>query len=263
MKKSLLYLILFVAANMVGGAVALLLSRWEHFAEGTEVSMDGLGNLPVSIGVAMFCTYVVLVVLMWVLKLIPRPLFPRTDKSPWHAEVSAMAAVAFLAVALSLLIAPLHLSDGGMTEQFDAMKDNVLCLLLLTVVGPLVEELVFRAGVLRSLLQSRWHPLASILTTAALFAVVHANPMQALPALVSGSLFGVLYYRSGSLRLPLMAHILNNTLAVLSMHFPEMESHLEAWPVLWQLLLGFALLCVSFFLVAQWWKKTPQRMVKQ
>lgn len=263
MKKSLLYLVLFIAANIVGSAVAFLLSRWECFAEGTEVSMDGLGNLPVSIGVAMFWTYVVLVVLMWVLKLLPRPLFPQTDKSPRRADFFAMAAVVLLAYALSLLTAPLHLSDGGMTEQFKAMKDNVLCLLLLTVLGPLVEELVFRAGVLRSLLQSRWHPLAAILTTAALFAVVHANPMQALPALVSGSLFGVLYYRSGSLRLPLMAHILNNTLAVLSMHFPEMESCFETWPVHWQLLLGLAMLCGSFFLVVKWWRKTPQSLPEQ
>lgn len=258
MKKSLLYLVLFLAANVVGGAVAMLLNQKDKLLAGVPIDKTGLTVDAESIGAALFWTYVVLVVLMWLLKLTPRRSGNTEKKRRCLPEFSAMMGVVFLAYALSFLTAPLNLSDGGMMAQFEAMKSSVPCVLLLTVLGPLVEELVFRAGVLRSLLQSRWHPSWAILTTAALFAVAHGNLMQALPALVSGSLFGVYYYRSGGLRLPLMAHILNNTLAVLAMYFPVLEGHFEVWPPQWQVAAGLVMLCLSLLCVLAWWRKTPQ-----
>lgn len=258
MKKSLLYLLLFVAANVVGGVVAILLSNIEPLLNGAPIDATGLTVDGRSIGVATFWAYVLLVALMAVLRLTPhwRTLLPR--RGGWRAEISALLAVVLLAYALTFLLAPLNLSDGGMMAHFESMKTSVLCVCLITVLGPLVEELVFRAGVLHSLLQRRWHPLPAILMTAAVFAIVHGNLMQALPAFVSGTLLGVYYYRSGGLRLPLMAHILNNTLAALAMYFPWLEGYPAERTLAEQLTAGFLLLSASLLCVGRWWVLTAK-----
>ena len=56
-----------------------------------------------------------------------------------------------------------------------------------------------------------------------LFAVLHMNPWQALPAFLLGILFGYVYYRTGSLRLTMLMHCVNNTMAVLFSKIPSLE----------------------------------------
>ncbi len=87
--------------------------------------------------------------------------------------------------------------------------------LLAVVVAPLTEELVFRGLILRGLL-GRWRPLAAILFSAGLFALVHFNPAQAPVALLLGLLTGWLYARTRSLGLCILAHALNNAASYLT-----------------------------------------------
>lgn len=86
---------------------------------------------------------------------------------------------------------------------------------LIAVLIPLVEEVVFRGGILRYWLN---HSLknkkgTAVILSALLFAVAHFNGPQSLHAFIIGLLLGWLYYRTRSI-LPGMAyHLANNTVA--------------------------------------------------
>ncbi len=95
---------------------------------------------------------------------------------------------------------------------------RVALVVVVTSLGPLVEELLFR-GVLLSALLRRWGIGWSLAISALLFALVHLPSMQwqwyALPDLVLLALaLAWLRMRSGSLWPAVLAHGVNNLLAV-------------------------------------------------
>jgi membrane protease YdiL (CAAX protease family) len=51
----------------------------------------------------------------------------------------------------------------------------------------------------------------------AIFGIVHLNPIQVFYAFFLGLVFGWLYYRTGSLMPCIVGHVLNNSLAALTM----------------------------------------------
>lgn len=85
---------------------------------------------------------------------------------------------------------------------------GVACLCLL---GPLAEELLFRAGVLGTGGGRQWQ---AVVLSAMIFALCHLNPAQMPAAFVLGMLLGWAYRATGSLVAPLAIHVMNNSLAV-------------------------------------------------
>lgn len=96
---------------------------------------------------------------------------------------------------------------------------NFLCV---SVFAPFFEEWLCRGMVLRGLLyhtrkggRQGISPAWAIVISAAFFAVIHLNPWQAVPAFILGCLFGYVYYRTGSLKLTMFMHFVNNTFALI------------------------------------------------
>lgn len=86
------------------------------------------------------------------------------------------------------------------------------------VVGPMAEELVFRAGIFRYLRtrSPRWVAFA---VSAGLFALLHANWASFLPLFILGLILAFAYERTGRLTVPILAHAffnLNSLLLVLA-----------------------------------------------
>ena len=82
-------------------------------------------------------------------------------------------------------------------------------LLLVTILVPLVEEIVFR-GLLLDAWRRAWGDFPAIIASSAVFAIYHAN---FAPAFVSGVVSACLYVRTGSLRACIIAHAIFNLLA--------------------------------------------------
>ena len=72
-------------------------------------------------------------------------------------------------------------------------------------------------------LLNRMSPFAAITMSAAFFAVIHMNPWQAIPAFILGLLFGFVYYKTGSLKLTMLMHCVNNTMAVILGRIPALK----------------------------------------
>lgn len=96
-----------------------------------------------------------------------------------------------------------------------------ISLLSVSIFAPFFEEWLCRGIVLRGLLQ-KMKPVWAIVVSALFFAVLHMNPWQAIPAFILGLLFGYVYYRTGSLKLTMLMHCVNNTLAVVCSHIPSL-----------------------------------------
>ena len=89
--------------------------------------------------------------------------------------------------------------------------------LVVCILAPLAEEVVFRGAVLRTMLEhwegsKRW---TAIIISALLFGLAHMNPAQIPHAFLMGVLLGWIYERSRSLIPCVVLHCANNTIAYL------------------------------------------------
>ena len=66
-------------------------------------------------------------------------------------------------------------------------------------------------------------PSGAIVISAAFFAILHMNPWQAIPAFILGLLFGYVYYKTGSLKLTMLMHCVNNTMALVLSRIPSLS----------------------------------------
>ena len=133
----------------------------------------------------------------------------------------ATMAMAFLADSLNVLMPE---APEWFEKAMELIMDAPVWITLISVsvFAPLFEEWLCRGMVLRGLLQ-KTHPVSAILVSAAFFAVLHMNPWQALPAFLLGILFGYVYYKTGSLKLTMLMHCVNNTMAVVFSKIPSLE----------------------------------------
>ena len=109
---------------------------------------------------------------------------------------------------------------------------NFLCV---SIFAPFFEEWLCRGMILRGLLNYKKEdgtngikPVWAIVISAAVFAAIHGNIWQALPAFIIGIVMGIVYYKTGSLKLTMLMHFVNNTLA-LAMGQIDSLSEFDYW----------------------------------
>jgi uncharacterized protein len=130
---------------------------------------------------------------------------------------------ALATMALSVAVSQVGLQPEGMKQVFEIVRDLnqlTLSLLLLAVLAPLVEELVFR-GLLYGWLAGRWGKNVGWIVSSIAFAAAHAEPAHIVLVFPLGLLFGWLRQRTDSLLPSLVAHIANNSLALVAAAYLE------------------------------------------
>ncbi len=151
--------------------------------------------------------------------------------------LAALATVA-LGFILDPLTARLPDMDESLVKTMERLLDGPLWVSVLSmcIFAPVFEEWMCRGIVLRGLLNySRkgepgedgnrrgMNPALAIAISAIFFATIHGNLWQGLSAFILGSLFGYVYYKTGSLKLTMLMHCVNNTLSVLSSKLPAFK----------------------------------------
>ncbi|MFN4235144.1 MAG: lysostaphin resistance A-like protein [Bacteroidia bacterium] len=91
-------------------------------------------------------------------------------------------------------------------------------LFLIAIIPAIGEELMFRGIIQRILNEWTKNIHLAIWISAILFSAMHLQFYGFLPRMLMGALFGYIFYWSGSLWIPILAHFINNALAV-SLHF--------------------------------------------
>ncbi len=96
------------------------------------------------------------------------------------------------------------------SETFAPVLYNFLTILVLLIVAPMTEELIFR-GILLHVWTAKWGVTPALLTSTLLFSVFHPN---VIGLFVFGLMMGLLYIKTRTLIVPIVCHGLNNLAAV-------------------------------------------------
>lgn len=137
--------------------------------------------------------------------------------------------VSVMTIATSLAAEPITVLLPQMPEWFEKIMQEltggnfVLSFISVSIFAPLFEEWLCRGVVLRGLL-THGRPASAIAASALFFAILHMNPWQAVPAFLLGLVFGYVYYKTGSLKLTMLMHFTNNTLALVLSKIPSLEN---------------------------------------
>lgn len=128
------------------------------------------------------------------------------------------------------LMSMLDFLPDWMEMAFDEMAYSPWGILGICLLGPVLEEMLFRGAVLKSLL-SHYRPATAIGLSALLFGIFHVNPAQVVAACCSGLLLGWLYQRTCSLWPSILVHVVNNSCSVFLMRTcPDVEHLSELFP---------------------------------
>lgn len=92
----------------------------------------------------------------------------------------------------------------------------IIEIVMITILAPIVEEFFFRGVILQRLIKksSVW---GGILISSLLFGILHAD---IIGAFLFGVITALLVIRTGNLLIPILLHMLNNTIAVVLMYVP-------------------------------------------
>ena len=124
-----------------------------------------------------------------------------------------LAAVAL--IALSLVIEPatayIPMPDSVKAIFEKAFMNSALWDMVVStcILAPLLEEWLCRGMMLRGMLL-RMRPWKAIFWSAFLFALLHLNPWQSIPAFLIGLFLGWVYWRTHSLWTTIFLHFVNN-----------------------------------------------------
>lgn len=164
----------------------------------------------------------------------------------WGLVPLAVLGLAALSHFLSSLIELAGLGDRGtlllMGQVLASARgwDLVLLGVVLALGAGTAEELFFR-GFLQQRLSRRFGPRIAVVVAAACFGLMHADWVQGPAAALLGLYLGWMAERAGSVVPAMIAHAVNNSIAVLGARFEYPESPaIHAAVLLASLLLGIA-----------------------
>ncbi|PIK96407.1 hypothetical protein SYN60AY4M2_04625 [Synechococcus sp. 60AY4M2] len=142
---------------------------------------------------------------------------------PWGSLLRVVPALVVLSMGTTLLM--LYWVSLSFPELAESMLDSLgeeegetawpqvyqgLRWLSIAVVAPITEEWLFR-GILLHRWSLKWGLDRGLLASSVVFGLLHPNP---LGLTVFGLVMGLLYLKARSLSLPILAHALNNILAL-------------------------------------------------
>ncbi len=104
-------------------------------------------------------------------------------------------------------------------QQFLEMTKSWAGFIGICIVGPIMEEIMMRRVIMTEIAKATGHVWWGIIISAAIFSVIHGNPIQMVFALPAGIIFGWLYHKTGSLFVPICIHIINNTISFFAIKF--------------------------------------------
>lgn len=113
--------------------------------------------------------------------------------------------------------------------QMSNMPDLLLCILVNALVPAVCEELFFRAGIQQILMERSRNSHIPIVSTALIFAFMHASP-SALPLIfLAGLMLGYAFYWTGSLRLSIAMHFFFNATSIFITYLAQRDASFANW----------------------------------
>lgn len=135
----------------------------------------------------------------------------------WDKVLTAVLGCAAGVLALNLLSEQMDLENWD-RGPIAGMMDSMTGIFAVGIVGPVVEEAVFREALLGGMLRRGVLPRRAILISALLFGLIHFNPAQVPAACGIGALLGIIYWKTNNIVLTSLLHMANNLFCVAQYH---------------------------------------------
>lgn len=211
MKKAIIYLIEFIAIQLIVGFIVTLV--WQLITKSEDKTTGMLITTTVATGVV---TIVIFLLTRWAEV---SPNWIRTR--PWLVLIWSVIAAIGALIPSAWLQEQMPELPNFVENEFDMILTNRWGYLAIGLLAPLSEEIVLRGAVLRSLLSKplfanrseRFNIWTAISISALFFALIHFNPAQMPHAFVIGLLLGWMYWRTGSILPGVAYHWANNSIA--------------------------------------------------
>lgn len=203
MQKSILALVLFLFGQLLC-VIPIEMFNETHFQMLREEQMAW----------ALFASGIITIAALLLCRVVP---VPRTMPRLAPYSLFAILGAGVIILSLNMLSELIQLPDI-IEEQMLAIVQMPVGMLSIGILGPIVEELVFRAGITGSLLRSGYRPVTAIVGSALVFGIIHFNPSQIPYAFAVGLLLAIIYWKTGNILLSSLIHIMNNSASVIQVN---------------------------------------------
>jgi membrane protease YdiL (CAAX protease family) len=200
--------------------ISIILTVTALALAGGRVGTHGLGQL---LGMSLASEIGIIVTIWWVRRRAGSLRWPGLAwQGPWEKwQLYALLPALVLAQdALLSVVSLLHLPSPNDKIYQEMARYPALLFGVGCFAAPVLEEFFFRGILLKGLLRN-YRPAVAIAQSALLFGLMHMSPAQSIATALMGALLGWLYYRTGSVRLCIGLHMLNNLLAFNGMRHPK------------------------------------------
>jgi len=137
------------------------------------------------------------------------------------------------------------------SQMSNLATDNISMIITVVIFAPILEEIVFRGILQKSLVKKGLKPSYAILISSFIFGAVHGYPWQLVGAFLLGIVLGTVYEKTKSLLMPILLHAFNNLISALMIIFLG-EEDLDSifnWSHGLSLLLGLVLFGGGFYML--------------
>ncbi len=104
----------------------------------------------------------------------------------------------------------------GLVLKYNTGGSLLVNILIMSVLPAIGEEIFFRGILMRVSINVTRNVHAGIIISALIFAGLHLQPFKFIPMVALAALFSYIYYRSGSLWIPILLHAVNNAMVVIA-----------------------------------------------
>ena len=145
-----------------------------------------------------------------------------------------------------------------------SFSDYLLALVIMAFVPAVCEEALFRGGLQNFLTRGTGNPWLSIILVSVLFSLAHVSYYGFLSRFLLGVVLGMLYHYSGRLWISIIAHFVNNAIALTALYIytkqgkPLNEAMAEGPESLW----GLLAVPVLIFLLMRYRKASQKGLLR-
>ena len=197
-----------------------------------------------SISISLIIVYLILYKLMFREKLEPEVRLSKPQSTLFTIIISfGVGGVSTIWLDLFQYISTHFQTLSVQVDDFSTLYDDmeqspyIWTLLAIAIVGPIVEEIMFRGLIYRSLEKAIETPWIPIVISGVMFGVWHGSFIQGVYTAILGIILAYYYKKTRSLFLVIMVHIINNFLSTLP---PAWDTDFS-----YSLILGISYLCIG------------------
>lgn len=197
-----------------------------------------------SISISLIIVYLILYKLMFREKVEPEVRLSKPQSTLFTIIISfGVGGVSTIWLDLFQYISTHFQTLSEQVDDFSTLYDDmeqspyIWTLLAIAIVGPIVEEIMFRGLIYRSLEKAIETPWIPIVISGVMFGVWHGSFIQGVYTAILGIILAYYYKKTRSLFLVIMVHIINNFLSTLP---PAWDTDFS-----YSLILGISYLCIG------------------